>query len=467
MSSGRDKPSANPLMEGVGVAACLVGLQLMFWGLRSAWKSNYSFLGQLALLVAGAYLGMWGLTATTRLRQSLGERLGWIGHRRYRVKFTAEFLVYSVILIVLFAGSMLGRSNMLRLVFCLLAGPFVLNGQTTFWILRRTSIRRSHPSRVVAGDTFTVDLSLTNGKRRLSSWMMEAHDRLHSEHEDLRVAVLFTRVPPQSERTGHYRLRLMNRGRYQFGEIRISSRFPLGLTERAVVIQQPSELLVYPQIGKLKAEWEQNFFATEELVHPTVSKRGAFDDEFHRLREYQPGDSTRSIHWRTSARLNSLMVRDYHQHRDRDLMIVLDLRQPSPDALAADPNLIERAVSLVATLCVRQCRQARDSELWLAVQGRQTACWSGTAGLDTLDPILEVLALAQPAPDQSDGAPISEWVSQAPENIRRIYITTRSTAEVDSRLRSIAGAVPFSTNSESFQVVAADAATVSTLMDWN
>ncbi|MBI5758589.1 MAG: DUF58 domain-containing protein [Planctomycetales bacterium] len=463
----RDQQNSSRLKEGLGVAASLAGALLVLLALQAAWTSTHSFFAQMLLLAAGVYLGMWGLHSSRKTRQAITGWLGWTGRRRYRTKWTMEAIVYAVILTVLFAGSMLGRQNILRLVFCLMAGPFILNGQVTFWALRRTSVRRSYPTRVMAGETFTVDLTLTNGKRWLSSWMMEAHDGVQIGRDNLRAAVLFTRVPPKSERTGHYQMRLMNRGRVEFSSVRIASRFPLGLLERAVVFDEPGELLVYPRLGQLTSQWEQKLFSAEEVVRPPVSRRGAFDDEFHRLREYRPGDSPRSIHWRTSARMNSLMVREFHQHRDRDLLIVLDLWQPSRDVLTADSDLIERAVSFVATMCVRQCRQARDSGLWLAVHGRQTVRWTGTAGLDVIDALLELLTLVESTPDQLPGELVRDWPSQAPDAMRHVLVTTRTRPDAESQLNSIGAADERTGNNEPFHVVTADAASLSELMQWN
>ena len=46
-----------------------------------------------------------------------------------------------MIMIVIFSGSLLGRSNMLMLVFSMMAGPFVVNGWITYSMLKRTVAR--------------------------------------------------------------------------------------------------------------------------------------------------------------------------------------------------------------------------------------------------------------------------------------------------------------------------------------
>ncbi len=61
-------------------------------------------------------------------------------------------------MIVIFSGSLLGRSNMLMLVFSMMAGPFVVNGWITYSMLKRTAVERVVPERVMAGEPITVEL---------------------------------------------------------------------------------------------------------------------------------------------------------------------------------------------------------------------------------------------------------------------------------------------------------------------
>src|SRR5690606_37164541 len=98
-----------------------------------------------------------------------------------------------------------------------------------------------------------------------------------------------------------------------------------GLVERGLVLDVPGQILVSPRLGRLTSRWRHEHQTATELAHERKPRRGAFDDEFHRLREYRTGDSPQSIHWRTSARRNELMVREYHQSRDRHLVVILDL----------------------------------------------------------------------------------------------------------------------------------------------
>jgi len=47
--------------------------------------------------------------------------------------------------------------------------------------------------------------------------------------------------------------------------------------------------------------------------------------EFAHIRNYQSGDEVRSIDWKSSAKMNRLMVKEFIQERERTVMILLDL----------------------------------------------------------------------------------------------------------------------------------------------
>lgn len=51
--------------------------------------------------------------------------------------------------------------------------------------------------------------------------------------------------------------------------------------------------------------------------------------EFDSLREYVPGDDTRSIDWRATARQTTVAVRTWRPERDRHILIVLDTGRTS------------------------------------------------------------------------------------------------------------------------------------------
>ncbi len=321
-------------------------------------------------------------------------------------------------------GALVGKSNMLLLVTSFMAGPWIINLLICYALLRRIDLKRNFPKRVTAGDPFSVEIVIVNTKRFLSSWVLKVSDQLNHMHERLTPRVVFTRVPPQSDCSVHYQARLMHRGRYRLGPLQVSSQFPLGLVERALVIQEKGEILVYPQMGELSVRWRNQTSSAHELVQHAPVRPGSFDDEFHRLREYRFGDDPRAIHWRTSARQNELMVREYHQSREDDLTVLLDLWIPSQPT-SEDYIRAEFAVSFAATIGFDHCDNARGTTLGLSILGQKTDHWQGLAGPYGIDPYLELLALTEPDACDNLASFVDEAAIQQGENGRCLLITTR------------------------------------------
>lgn len=423
--SGRIRPQISLL----GLMALAGGLLLigMYFFLPMR-RGDAELFAILIYLGVGSILGLWGLRAVL---SDIWPRLGRLGRRdwnRHRARMTRPAMAYLAIMFTLFLGAMMGRHNMLLLVFGLMAGPFVINGSVTFNMLKGMRASRRLPPRAMAGDVFSVDLQLDNRKRWFSSWMMIVRDRLTNGTDDLQGEVLFTRVPPRSERSSAYQARLLSRGRYSFGPIQVVCRHPLGLMERSIVVDKQEELIVYPRLGRLTTLWRQQTSDSSELVDQPQSRKGAFDDEFHSLREYRGGDNPRAIHWRTSARRNALMVREFHQARDQDLLIVLDLWQPARPT-SDDTARVELAISFAATLCVEQCRHRGESELVLALCGEGNSLWEGPGNTASIDVILERLALAEAGASVRLKDTVADALERSRPHSQRLLITTRSTTD--------------------------------------
>ena len=98
--------------------------------------------------------------------------------------------------------------------------------------------------------------------------------------------------------------------------------------------------------------------------------------------------------------MNDLMVREFHQSRDRGLILLLDLWQPDHPQ-AEDLDRVEFAVSFAATVCVDHLRETRGVEQHLLIAGESTSDVRADAGTGTLETLLDALALAKAG--RSDG----------------------------------------------------------------
>jgi uncharacterized protein (DUF58 family) len=327
-------------------------------------------------------------------------------------------------MIVLFVGSQLGQSNMLMLVFSLMAGPFIINGAVIVIMLQKLTVKRVSPEFAFAGEMIAVELVLQNEKSVFSSSLMAVTDTLTNDRERLQTGVLIARVPPRDERSSRYQVTLMQRGRYRLGPVYVGSRFPLGIVERGLVFDLPGDILVAPRLGHLTPRWRREHGLADELVHRPNTRAGIFEDEFHRIREYRPGDNPRLIHWRSSARQNQLMVREFHQSRNQSLIVLLDL-WISDNPHFEEEDRVELAVSFAATVCHAQMRQSRDSSLYVASAGDRVQEWSGKTGAASQESLMKFFAGVEAGPVPRVDHIVDSALRERGIGTRTIIISTR------------------------------------------
>ena len=369
----------------------------------------------------GIFFSIWGLK---ELIAGLWPSLGQSGIGRHRFVLPGEGQALLLIMLAVFVGSMVGRSNPLMLVFALMAGPFIVNGWLTRTMLKRLDVARRVPLRVMAGEPASVEVTVDNHKRLLSSWLMTAVDRVANPDEALAPSVMFARIPPRESRTGVYQLQLMRRGVYEVGPLQLKTRFPLGLVERGLIIDRQDQILVYPRLGRLSPDWQLRLQQATQLASQKQPRGGSFEDEFHKLRDYRPGDELRAIHWKTSARQSDLMVREFQQSRDQDLVIVLDPWIP-PRSAPEDDFAVERAISLAASIAADQCQRGRDAFPFFAAGGRQPFEWGGAAGSHRLEALLDALALLEPSHSVDLGRLLTQALEHLTARHRLLLVTSR------------------------------------------
>jgi uncharacterized protein (DUF58 family) len=120
------------------------------------------------------------------------------------------------------------------------------------------------------------------------------------------------------------------------------------------------------------------------------ARRGRMEAEFHGLRDWRSGDSQRWIHWRATARHGDLIVREFEHQEHHDLVVVLDLSREAGDGRSS-VELVERAVSLAATLVAEACAQV-GSGVSLVVVANHLVQISGMASAALREEMLDALA---------------------------------------------------------------------------
>lgn len=200
------------------------------------------------------------------------------------------------------------------------------------------------PKRVTAGDRASGRLVIRNtaGRRQLPSRM------------ELKVGVSSAEfhIPTLAADGEHdelFSIPSERRAVIPVGPVVSVKGDPVGLCRVEKVWTGVEELFVHPRISPLD-RLGSGF--VKDLEGQTTNDLSASDIAFHTLREYVPGDDRRHVHWKTSARIGQLMVRQYVDTRRSHLAVIMS----TAPADYADEQEFELAVSLAGSLAVRTLR---------------------------------------------------------------------------------------------------------------
>ncbi len=111
------------------------------------------------------------------------------------------------------------------------------------------------------------------------------------------------------------------RGLYTFATIPLRSKGPFNLFGTRRTLSVPGQILIYPKYHPLKRMrlLENRGFADKKVMRVGAS------NEVIGTREYRSGDSLRKIHWRSTARLGKLVVKEFSDDDQLTMTVALDL----------------------------------------------------------------------------------------------------------------------------------------------
>ncbi len=203
---------------------------------------------------------------------------------------------------------------------------------------------------------------------------------------------------------------LLRRGEFTLGPTRLVSGDPFGLFQVSRLVRNERQLLVLPYWVNLERWVEPPGMLAggraQRLRSLEVSSQAAG------VREYMPGDPLSRIHWKTTARRERLMVKEFEQDPLSDVWIFLDADRQAHVQDDGDlkeeeeavswlwvrrhdiklpPNTFEYAVSAVASAADYYIRQGRT--VGLVCAGQHNLVLAAERGERQLNKILEALAL--------------------------------------------------------------------------
>ncbi|HQF62955.1 MAG TPA: DUF58 domain-containing protein [Anaerolineaceae bacterium] len=289
----------------------------------------------------------------------------------------------------------------------LLAGMIVICAIWAFLSVRNLEVHRyARLLRHQVGQVFEERIEVTNHTRRMRLWM-EVKD--NSPLPASRGSKVLAGLGSRQARSYITRTQMIKRGGFPLGPTVVTSGDPFGLFAFSRTFPPEKMLVVLPYMVELAD------FPIQPGMLPggRALRRRSLEVSPHAasVREYAPGDPLSRIHWKTTARRDRLMVKEFEQDPQADVWIFVDALSSIQQAVSVPeetgaqnefwtffqktdvtlpPHTFEYTVSSAASIANYFIRQGRP--VGLACNGKSAAVHPAERGERQLSKILETLA---------------------------------------------------------------------------
>ncbi|PAU68931.1 DUF58 domain-containing protein [Bifidobacterium criceti] len=281
-----------------------------------------------------AFIRRWN-RFTRRVRHAVTAYISPLG-------WTAIALAAVGLTLYLTLGYVEALALCLAVVTMLLAALALSIGNTLFHAVISVS-----DNRVNVNDVVEVQVDVSNpGTTPTAS--ARADLPLGDEHERFGIPML---APRQSKHTT-VTFTAIARSVLTVGPLTIRKGDPFGLMRHEHELADRFNVYIHPSIVLLDA---LHAGIPRDLEGNPSGDIVDDDLDFYGLREYEPGDDVRHVHWLSSARTRTLMLRQYEATRRTDTSVTLDV---NPDDYMSKDEF-ELAVSVHASIGVQALREGR------------------------------------------------------------------------------------------------------------
>ena len=276
--------------------------------------------------------------------------LRWIAYKmEYRL--TREGWIYLGGIVLVALAAINTGNNLLFLVLACLIASILMSGILSSLTLAGVELNLQLPEHIFAEQTVRGMVELQNEKQTLPSFSLRV-EGTKEKNADAAVLLATPIYFPYLARSEAVKqsvpLRFARRGLYRQEAFRIVTRFPFGFLQKARRLDLASEALVYPSV-EATPEFLEVLPGIQGAIETLTKGRG---QDLYALRDYLPTDSARHVHWKASARLGSLMVREFAREDDTSVLLVLDVHSEAASARATplEKQRFEKSIELCAAI---------------------------------------------------------------------------------------------------------------------
>ncbi|MBZ9685164.1 DUF58 domain-containing protein [Clostridium estertheticum] len=238
---------------------------------------------------------------------------------------------------------------------------------------KKLKIRREIDNpRIFEGEVFSIKTTVENNKRLPISFLVINevipkgisfnNEVVSYKYGDNLCHISRYKIGRYERRKRTYELVAQKRGTYILKNIQITVGDIFGLSAESIETENYLEILVYPRLKNMSS---YKFDTTSFQGNNTV-KRWILKDTLYikGIREYNVEDRMKDIHWKTSLKMDKLMVKDYDTTSDKELVIILNVQCGDPAWAHIMEAPIEIGIKIAVSLTNKAIKEGIPTGLW-------------------------------------------------------------------------------------------------------
>jgi uncharacterized protein (DUF58 family) len=279
-------------------------------------------------------------------------------------------------------------------------------------------LARNMPGRVVEEDYLQVEAHLRNkGIIPLFNFIL-ADEFPCAGSSSGRKTVLIQYLGANSSLSFKYQCLCQQRGKYRIGPFSVYLFDPWGIFFIKKTYYIYSELYVYPRIFNIR-RFPPLIKGNVPWFGIDTSRVSGDEHDFFGVREYRLGDPIKRIHWLSTARKNSLIVKEFQQRAFFSASIIFGL-QKDKNFGEGKQTVAEYTVRIAASIASYLIQ--RGVSLGLIAHAGEIIRLPSNKGPEHLDDIFRALATSRPESKIGLGSLLDEYGDSISGNTTLITI---------------------------------------------
>jgi uncharacterized protein (DUF58 family) len=281
-------------------------------------------------------------------------------HRRWTI--TSAGLGALVVAAMMLAAGLIKTINLLILLGDLLVVLVLINAALARASTHGVTVERLETPRVAAQRRGRSIARVMNRASRATAVSVEESTASH------RMEAFVPGLAPGTNREVVLDWPPTPRGLYDVEPLRVGSGYPFGFIQFHRTVSPATRRTVSPATGTIEVSsfrrWLIRAGAGDARERRPVARQSPHQADVRGVRAYRIGDNPRHIHWRSTARRNELLVRDYDRTEPLDLLVVFNPNNPE-----RHQDAFEDLVSLTATIIEAWCKLEGSPHVVVVIPG--------------------------------------------------------------------------------------------------